>query len=190
MRVISGKRKGMSLYSTRDKFTRPTEDRVKESIFNVLTDIEENSNVLDLFAGTGGIGIEFLSRGARYAVFSDMSKSNYNCIADNLEHTCFSENSKIYIGDYIRNLNSIKLGEREKFDYIYIDPPYEKTEYYFEALELIENLELLNIDGIIILESESELDISKYNLIKTKKYGKKHIYFLDLGEDYESNISR
>ncbi|WP_099203071.1 16S rRNA (guanine(966)-N(2))-methyltransferase RsmD [Miniphocaeibacter massiliensis] len=190
MRVISGKKKGMRLYSTRDKFTRPTEDRIKESIFNVLKDIDENAYVLDLFSGSGGIGIEFLSRGAKFAVFSDISKINYNCIIDNLEHTDFLENSKVYIGDYIRNLNTIKMDSVFKFDYIFIDPPYEKVDFYFEAVDLIKSLELLNNNGIIILESEKELNLEKYNLIKTKKYGKKYIYFLDLGEEYENNLSR
>lgn len=182
MRIISGSRKGKRLYSTRDENTRPTEDRIKESIFNILNDIEENSYVLDLFAGTGNIGLEFLSRGAKCAVFSDISRSNINCINDNIKTTNFVDSSKVYFGDYNRNLNKIKMDIENKFDYIYLDPPYDNMEIYHNSLNLIKELNLLNEDGIIIVESNDKLDIKDYNIIKEKKYGKKHIYFLNLGE--------
>ena len=182
MRIISGSRKGKRLYSTRDENTRPTEDRIKESIFNILNDIEGNSYVLDLFSGTGNIGLEFLSRGAKYAVFSDFSRSNINCIKDNIKATDFMDSSKIYFGDYRRNLNKIKNEIDSKFDYIYLDPPYENMEIYYNSLNLIKELELLNDEGIIIVESNDKLKLDDYNIIKEKKYGKKHIYFLDLGE--------
>ena len=190
MRVISGTKKGKKLFSTKDKNTRPTEDRIKESIFNILNDIDENSYILDLFAGTGSVGIEFLSRGAKFAVFNDLSKVNFNCIKDNLEYTNFLENSKIYIGDYIKNLKRIKRDFERKFDYIYIDPPYEKVEIYSKSLILIEELELLNENGLIILETSKSLKLDRYNIIKERKYGNKIIYFLNLGEIYESNLSR
>lgn len=182
MRVISGTRKGMRLFSTRDSYTRPTEDRIKESIFNILNDIEHGSTVLDLFAGTGGIGIEFLSRGAKLAAFSEKSKSNINCIKDNLKHTKFEDEGKVYLGDYIRNLHNIKTDFSSGFDYIFIDPPYEKTNFYFESLKLIKDLNLLKNNGIIILESNEILNLRDYNIIKEKNYGKKYIYFIDLGD--------
>lgn len=182
MRIISGSRKGKRLYSTRDENTRPTEDRIKESIFNILDDIDENSYVLDLFAGTGNIGLEFLSRGAKYAVFSDISRSNINCIKDNIKSAKFTDNSKVYLGDYIRNLSKIKIEIGKKFDYIYLDPPYENMNIYYNSLNLIEELQLLEDDGIIIVESNEKLSLEGYNIIKEKKYGRKHIYFLNLGE--------
>lgn len=189
MRVISGEKKGMKLFSTKDKNTRPTEDKIKEAIFNILSDIENNSAVLDLFAGTGSIGVEFLSRGANFVVFSEKSKINIKCIKDNLKHTNYLDRSKIYFGDYIINLKNIAK-DFSGFDYIFIDPPYENVKMYYDSLELIYSLKLLNKGGIIILESNSELDLTKYNIIKEKKYGKKFIYFIDLGVDYENNISR
>lgn len=189
MRVISGEKKGMKLFSTKEQNTRPTEDRIKEALFNILTDIDENSLVLDLFAGTGSIGIEFLSRGVNFAVFSEKSKTNLKCIKDNIRHTNYENKSKIYFGDYINNLENIAK-DFSGFDYIFIDPPYEEVKMYYESLELIYRLKLLNRGGIIILESNSELDLRKYNKIKEKKYGKKFIYFIDLGVNYENNISR
>ena len=190
MRVISGTRRGKKLFSTKDKNTRPTEDRVKEAIFNTLSEIEKDSYVLDLFSGTGGIGIEFLSRGAKLVVFSDLSKNNINCIRDNLEFTGFKDKGKIYTGDYIKNLYRIKNDLDIKFDYIYIDPPYDKKIVYYKSLEIIKKLKLSNTNGVIIIEANSQLDLADYKIIKEKKYGNKIIYFLNLGESYESNISR
>ncbi|QQK07747.1 16S rRNA (guanine(966)-N(2))-methyltransferase RsmD [Miniphocaeibacter halophilus] len=189
MRVISGEKKGMRLFSTKDKNTRPTEDRIKEALFNILTDIDDNSMVLDLFAGTGSVGIEFLSRGAKFAVFSEKSKTNIKCIRDNLNHTNYTKKSKIYFGDYVDNLKNIAK-DFTGFDYIFIDPPYDEAKMYYNSLNLIYRLKLLNFEGIIILESNIELDLKKYNIIKEKKYGKKLIYFIDLGVNYENNISR
>lgn len=190
MRVISGNKKGMKLFSTRDPHTRPTEDRIKESVFNVLSNIEKESYVLDLFAGTGGIGIEFLSRGAEFVVFSEMSRSNIHCILDNLKHTGLEKNAKIYSGDYIGNLYNIKKEFSNGFDYIFIDPPYEKIEMYHNSLNLIKKLNLLEKDGIIIIESNEILNLNDYNIIKEKQYGKKIVYFVDLGERNEDNLSR
>ncbi|WP_055079107.1 16S rRNA (guanine(966)-N(2))-methyltransferase RsmD [Lagierella massiliensis] len=181
MRVISGKKKGMKLLSTKDSYTRPTEDRIKESIFNSLFSIEEGSKALDLFAGTGGIGIEFLSRGCDFAVFCDKSRTNINCIKENLKKTDLLNNAKIFHGDNERNLFNIKA-ENMKFDYIFLDPPYNQINLYYDSLEFIKENSLLNEDGIVIVESEQELEIEYYDIIKIKEYGKKIIYFLGLGE--------
>lgn len=177
MRVISGKKKGMRLHGTKDPYTRPTEDRIKESIFNSLFNIEEGSKVLDLFAGTGGMGIEFLSRGSDLVVFCDKSRLNINCIKENLNSTGFTANAKIYQSDNERNLFNIK-SDNIKFDYIFLDPPYDKIDLYYDSLDFIRENKLLNDDGIIIVESEQRLAIDGYDIIKTKEYGKKIIYFL------------
>lgn len=181
MRVISGKKKGMRLLGTRDPHTRPTEDRIKESIFNSLFSIEEGSKVLDLFAGTGGMGIEFLSRGSDLVVFCDKSRLNINCIKENLNNTDFTTKAKIYQGDNERNLFNIK-SENMKFDYIFLDPPYNQINLYYDSLKFIKENSLLNEDGIVIVESEQELEIEDYDIIKIKEYGKKIIYFLGLGD--------
>ncbi|WP_237036245.1 16S rRNA (guanine(966)-N(2))-methyltransferase RsmD [Mediannikoviicoccus vaginalis] len=177
MRVISGKKKGMRLLGTRDPHTRPTEDRIKESIFNSLFSIEEGSKVLDLFAGTGGMGIEFLSRGSDLVVFCDKSRLNINCIKENLNNTGFTGKAKIYQGDNERNLFNIK-SDNIKFDYVFLDPPYDKVDLYYDSLDFIRENNLLNEDGIIIVESEQRLEFDGYDIIKIKEYGKKIIYFL------------
>ncbi len=167
----------MRLLGTRDPHTRPTEDRIKESIFNSLFSIEEVSKVLDLFAGTGGMGIEFLSRGSDLVVFCDKSRLNINCIKENLNNTGFTDKAKIYQGDNERNLFNIK-SDNIKFDYVFLDPPYDKVDLYYDSLDFIRENNLLNEDGIIIVESEQRLEFDGYDIIKIKEYGKKIIYFL------------
>lgn len=192
MRVISGEKRGKKLFSPSES-TRPTEDRVKEALFNILTEIEEGSAVLDLFAGSGGIGIEFLSRGADRAVFSEFKRENINTIKKNLEHVGYEEKSAIYSGDYNRNLYQISQSRDSSFDYIFIDPPFDKIEYYDNALEQIDNLSLLKKDGIIILESRVDLnlDLDVFECIKEKKYGKHiRLYFLRRRDQDESTVSR
>ncbi|WP_300409791.1 16S rRNA (guanine(966)-N(2))-methyltransferase RsmD [Lagierella sp.] len=189
MRVISGSKKGMRLYGTRDQYTRPTEDRIKESIFDSLYSISPNSKVLDLFAGTGGIGIEFLSRGADFAAFCDKSRTNINCIKENLRHTGLTEKASLYHGENTRNLFNLK-SDRHIFDYIFIDPPYQNASLYYESLDFIKKHGLLRDDGVIIIEAEEDLNIEGYDIIKVKEYGKKRIYFLGVGEEDESNLSR
>ncbi len=189
MRVISGSKKGMRLYGTRDEYTRPTEDRIKEAIFDSLYSIEPNSKVLDLFAGTGSIGIEFLSRGADFVAFCDKSRTNINCIKENLRHTGLTEKASLYHGENTRNLFNLK-SDKHVFDYIFIDPPYDNISLYFDSLEFIKDYGLLDFEGVIILEAQEELNLLGYAIIKIKEYGKKRIYFLSLGEEDESNISR
>lgn len=192
MRVISGEKKGRKLFSPSED-TRPTEDRVKEALFNILTDIDKESSVLDLFAGSGGVGIEFLSRGAAAAVFSDFKRENIQIIKKNLEHVGYEDRGYLYSGDFKRNLYQISQSVVSSFDYIFIDPPFDKINYYESALEQIDNLSLLKKDGIIILESREELnlDSEEFECIKEKKYGKRiRLYFLTRRDQDESALSR
>lgn len=181
MRVISGKRKGMRLSNRIDEFTRPTESRIKESIFSVLFQVKPESYVLDLFAGTGAIGIEFLSRGAGKCVFSEYSSENVKCINENLDHTRLEDQAEIYKGDFKRNLLNIAR-RGYKFDYVFIDPPYNKLDYYYQAIEMLVDNNLLSEETCIILEANEDLDESKFKGLevdKLKKYGKrKKIYYL------------
>lgn len=186
MRVISGKKRGMKIISPVDSKTRPTEDKVKESIFDTLFQIKPESKVLDLFAGSGSIGIEFLSRGAGLCVFSEYEKSNIRCINENIKYTKSTNESKIYHGDFKRNLLNIENKLNIQFDYIFIDPPYIKRDYYFKSLELIKKLNLLDSDGIIILESREVLEdkyFFDFELFKEKRYGKVRVYYLKNKED-------
>lgn len=157
MRVITGKFKGRKLKAPNGLDVRPTSDRVKESIFNILRNIPENSKVLDLFAGTGNIGIEFLSRGADECFFIDNDNVSINIIRENLEHIGLLQQTYIYKNsaeDAIMILSKKGL----KFDYIFIDPPYGKN-LVLPSLEKICNEKITKKDGLVIIEHERKISL-------------------------------
>ncbi len=180
MRIISGKARGTKLYTLEGIATRPTLDRVKESIFNIIQKDIEDSTVLDLFAGSGAIGLEFLSRGAKRAVLCDNSKDAIKIIKQNVQKTHFEEIAEIY------NMEFTKLVERlqnQKFDIIYIDPPY-ATDFIKISLEKIIECKLINENSKIIVETDDETrilnQIEKMDVEITdkRKYGRATIIFL------------
>lgn len=168
MRIVSGKYKGRILKSPLDNAVRPTTDKVKEAIFNTMQFIVPNSVFLDLFSGSGAIGIEAISRGAREVVFVDISKDSLKVIKENLLK--IDEKARIIKSDY---KSAITLLGNYKFDIIYLDPPY----YYDKLNEIlicIKEKEILSEDGIIIYEHLAKgapVDTDLAKLIKTKKYG-------------------
>lgn len=182
MRVISGSARGTVLHSIEDISTRPTLDRVKESLFNIIQNNIEDTTVLDLFAGSGAIGIEFLSRRAKQVYFCDKSSKAVAMIEKNLEKTKLKEKAIVYNKDYIDCINTVK---NTKFDIIFLDPPY-KEEFALDAIEKISNLQLLKDDGIIIIETdEPERDINRinnmninYKIYDLRKYGRVSLIFL------------
>lgn len=182
MRVISGSARGTVLHSIEDISTRPTLDRVKESLFNIIQNYIEDTTVLDLFAGSGAIGIEFLSRRAKQVYFCDKSSKAVAMIEKNLEKTKLKEKAIVYNKDYIDCINTVK---NIKFDIIFLDPPY-KEEFALDAIEKISNLQLLKDDGIIIIETdEPERDINRinnmninYKIYDLRKYGRVSLIFL------------
>ena len=182
MRVISGSARGTVLHSIEDISTRPTLDRVKESLFNIIQNNIEDTTVLDLFAGSGAIGIEFLSRRAKQVYFCDKSSKAVDMIEKNLEKTKLKEKAIVYNKDYIDCINTVK---NVKFDIIFLDPPY-KEEFALDAIEKISNLQLLKDDGIIIIETdEPERDINRinnmninYKIYDLRKYGRVSLIFL------------
>lgn len=180
MRIISGKARGTKLYTLDGTATRPTLDRVKESLFNIIQNDIEDSTVLDLFSGSGAIGLEFLSRGAKRAVLCDSSKDAIKIIKQNLQKTHFEEKVEVY------NMEFTKLVERlqnQKFDIIYIDPPY-ATDFIKISLEKIIEYELVNENTKIIVETDDETrilnQIEKMDVEITdkRKYGRATIIFL------------
>lgn len=183
MRVISGIRKGHKLKSPKGKDTRPTEDRIKESLFNILGSLKNDALVLDLFAGTGAIGIEFLSRGAAMAYFIDSSYDSIKIIKENLSHTKFLDKSLIYRKDSIVSIKFLKEKKLE-FDYIYIDPPFEKHDILFNTLDSLNEYPILKKDGIIIIEHENKLkleeSLNNFKMVDYRNYGSKSITFLKL----------
>ncbi len=168
MRVISGKYKGKKIKGFDIDGTRPTMDRVKESLFAMIQDKIPNSKFLDLFAGSGSIGIEAISNNACLCVFVDNNPISIKTIKENT--SLLNENIDILYIDYKKYLKNTK----EKFDIIFLDPPY-KTKQLNKAITLIEQNNILNNGGILICEYESEEPISNYKLIKEKKYGNKMI---------------
>lgn len=180
MRVISGERKGRKLKAPKGNETRPTEDRIKESLFNILRPLKENAVILDLFSGSGAIGIEFLSRGSKIAYFVDISNNSILTIKDNLSSTNFISKSIIINKDSLRALNSFKVSNL-KFDYIYLDPPFKDIELLLNTLKTIYTSGLLSKDGVIIIEHEKVLilddvihDFHKYDF---RNYGSKSLSF-------------
>ena len=180
MRIISGKSRGTKLHSLEGDTTRPTLDRVKESLFNIIQNDIEDSTVLDLFSGSGAIGLEFLSRGAKRAALCDSSKDAIKIIKQNVQKTHFEEKVEVY------NMEFTKLVERlqnQKFDIIYIDPPY-ATDFIKISLEKIIEYKLVNENTKIIVETDDETrilnQIEKMDVEITdkRKYGRATIIFL------------
>ena len=183
MRVISGSARGKKLNSLEGLETRPTLDRVKEALFNILQFNIKDAKILDLFSGSGALAVEALSRGAKEAVLCDNSKNAIEIINKNLKSTRLIDKAKVINKDYILALKQLK---DEKFDIIFLDPPY-KSDYAIKSIEYILKYNLLNQDGIILFETD---DKNKINEIKgyknievydTRKYGIVHIIFIRKG---------
>ena len=168
MRVISGKYKGRILQGFDIDGTRPTMDRVKESLFGMIQNKISESICLDLFAGSGALGIEALSNGAAFCYFVDKNKIAINTLKNNLNSI---NNYEIICGDYKYALNKLK---NKKFDIIFLDPPY-KLNLINDCVDFIFKCGMLNDDGIVVCEAEEEKLTDLYNVIKDKKYGNKRI---------------
>lgn len=171
MRVITGKARGVNLKTPEGLQTRPTTDRVKEALFSVIQFDIPTATVLDLFGGTGQLGIEALSRGARRAVFVDESDKACQLIRENLRRTRMEQDGSVVRSDYLAYLGRC----REKFNIIFLDPPY--AEVFLEnALKRITEIDILQSGGIIVTErplgKELPYEFEGYTRSKDYKYGK------------------
>lgn len=172
MRIISGKYKGKKLIGFDIMGTRPTMDRVKESLFGMIQNNIKNSVVLDLFAGSGSLGIEAISNGACECYFIDNNMTLIDIIKQNTIN--IKEKITILKSDYKSALENFK-NNNIKFDLIFLDPPY-KMNLINNCLNTIYEYNLLNKDGIIVCEYEDEnIESNVFELIKYKKYGSKNI---------------
>ena len=176
MRVISGKLKGRVLKGYNIEGTRPTMDRVKESLFASIQDYVSDAVVLDLFAGSGNLGIEAISNGASRSYFIDYNRECIKAINDNIRMFNIENDCVVMQNDY---KDAIKyFGDKDiKFDIIFIDPPY-KYNIKNELMNLIMNKNILNEGGIIVFEYQSDESLENdeyFNLLKNKKYGDKYI---------------
>ncbi len=170
MRVISGKARGVTLKTPTGMATRPTADRVKEAIFSIIQFELPGATVLDLFGGTGQLGIEAISRGAKQATFVDERQDACNLIRENLKRTKFESQATVVRSDYSAYLKSTAA----KFDIIFLDPPY--AEVFLEnSLNLITQIDILQSGGIIVTERPIEKDLlydfPGYTRSKDYKYG-------------------
>lgn len=176
MKIISGKYKGRNIEGHNLDGTRPTMERVKESLFAIIQNYLDGAVVLDLFSGSGNLGIEALSEGASFAYLVDYNKKASDTIKRNL-NTIGIKDAEVINLDYKKALNYLK---DKKIDLIFLDPPY-KTSFIEKSIDLITKNNLLKEDGLIICESDS-LDRIVYNdnykIIKDKKYGDKWVVIL------------
>lgn len=176
MRVISGSARGCKLIAPDGLGTRPTTDRVKESVFNIIMPYLPAENILDLFAGSGSLGIEALSRGSNNGVFVESDKVALSVIRKNLNLARVAEKSQVVEGDALAYLTRTSL----KFDIIFLDPPY-NTGLLTKAISAIYQHSLLNDGGIIVVESESFGEApadGHFDIKKQAKYGKTTIFVL------------
>ena len=181
MRIIGGRARGTKLYTLEGIETRPTLDRVKESIFNIIQSEIPDSIILDLFSGSGAIGLEFVSRGAKKAILCDSSNSAIKIIKKNIEKTHLEKEVEIYNEDFRKLLPKI---QEPKINIVYLDPPY-KTTYIKQALEKLLVQAYITEETLIIIETD-EIDrvlkeikqFEKIKIVDKRKYGRVHIIFL------------
>ena len=178
MRIISGKARGTKLYTLEGMNTRPTLDRVKEPLFSIIGTKIVDANVLDLFAGSGALGLESLSRGASSVILCDNSKDAINVINKNLEKTRLK--AQVINSDYEKCLSNLK---QSKFDLIFLDPPYE-TDYIEKAINKILEYGILKENGLIIAETDNQDKIERIKnldieITDIRKYGRAILIFLN-----------
>lgn len=173
MRVIAGERKGQKLKPVPGKDTRPTTDKVKESLFSIIGPYFDNERVLDLFAGSGGLGIEALSRGAKEAVFVDQAGAAIKTIRANLNQVRFDKQAVVIRSDWQRAIK--QLGQtKQKFDLLFLDPPY-RLHLISDILVALKEQNLLAPDAIIVAEHEKSEElpetVSGCSMIREANYG-------------------
>lgn len=172
MRVIAGSRRSMPLKAPVGMDTRPTQDRTKETLFNVLQNEIPGAEFLDLFSGSGAIAIEALSRGAKHAVLVENAKKANECIKDNLKFTKFTNEAELMEMDVFSALERLK--KHSEFDVVFMDPPYQ-LEIEPQILQIFNNMDSVTKYSTIVIEMGLKRDVSfidecGYKIVKTKTY--------------------
>lgn len=188
MRVIAGEKRGLVLVSPEGKDVRPTHDRVREAVFGKLQFFIPGRVFLDLFAGSGAMGIEALSRGAEKAIFVDNSRASVKIINENIAKSGFALKSKVWFCDWMSALSNVP---EKSVGVIYVDPPY-ASGVYGSVLQQIEISNVLEDDGYIILESDGLLESENcfFETEKSKRYGKAFITYLRKKNEKSMSDSR
>ena len=181
MRVIAGSARSVPLITPKGLETRPTSDQIKETLFNMLQGYVEGSNFLDLFAGSGQIGVEALSRGAAFAAFVEKSDEAVNCIKANVDKTKFTDKALVLKMEALSGLRALEI-EKKKCDIVFVDPPYNQN-LERGILDAIINSKILDEDAIIIVEANKNTDFSYVDdfglkIVKDKLYKNNRHLFL------------
>lgn len=194
MRIITGVAKGIKLKAPKGLDVRPTADRVKESIFNILANLEmqvdrnaiSGAKVLDLFAGTGNLGLEALSRGAAHALFVDHSMVSLATAKANINHADLSKESEVHRGDALKTLDKLAQSRRS-FTLIFVDPPYNQG-LVNAVLEKFDNNDVVENGGLIVVEyskhEQLNADWQHLKLVRNERYGETLVAFFT--QNYET----
>lgn len=180
MRIIAGKNRSLPLKTIPGRETRPTTDRIKETLFNIIQDEISGSYVLDLFAGSGQIGLEAISRGAAYAVFAEQDKKACACIEENIRFTKSDRETKLYCADAVSAVR--RMEGIYRFDVVFMDPPYGQG-LEAEALSALLAAALLKEDALVIVECPLNADLFEtevpgYEVVRIKRYKTNEHVFL------------
>ncbi len=176
MRVISGQARGLKLASPDGLDTRPTTDRVKESMFNIIAPYLPAGDILDLFSGSGALGIEALSRNSGHGVFVESNPAALRVLKQNLERARQAQKAEVVASDAFTYLSRVNV----KFDIIFLDPPYSKG-LLSRAVDVIAERGILKENGIIVAESEAGGEVppsGHFDILKSAKYGKAMVFVL------------
>ncbi|HHU73941.1 MAG TPA: 16S rRNA (guanine(966)-N(2))-methyltransferase RsmD [Clostridiales bacterium] len=180
MRVIAGKARRLQLKTPEGYETRPTTDKIKETLFNIINPYIADADFLDIFSGSGAIGIEALSRGARYAAFVENSRPALDCIKSNLKYTKLDQQAEIFSLDALKAIRALEL-KGKVFDIVFMDPPFDQM-IEKDILLALQNSNIIYCDTIIIVEASKKtnfdyLEDTKFEIYKTKEYkSNKHVF--------------
>ncbi len=180
MRVISGEKRGLNLLTLEGLNTRPTLDRVKETMFNVINFDLVSKNCLDVFSGSGGLSIEALSRGSELSYLIEHNNDAYDIINKNIIKANYEDKTKLFKLDYKQALEKIS-NENIKFSIVFLDPPY-NSDFYENTLELLIKFDLLNDDAIVICEHKKDVKINTedFYVWKEKSFSKNCLTFFQI----------
>jgi 16S rRNA (guanine(966)-N(2))-methyltransferase RsmD len=186
MRVITGSAKGKRLKAPVGLNTRPITDMIKEALFNVLGSRVIDANFLDLFAGSGSVGIEALSRGAQKVIFVDNSAEAGKVIKENLTNCGFGQGFELYRSDVFKALSLLQR-QNLRFDLIYIDPPFTNEKIFNEVMETVGKADLLETDGIVVIRTPRQKHISpQFNQLtqyRISNYGESDLNYYSMHEE-------
>ena len=180
MRIVAGIAKGRKLKAPAGRTARPTSDRVREALFSSLGRQVLDAHVLDLFAGSGALGLEALSRGAGTVVFVEQQRQNAAIVRENLTALGFGGQADLMIRDFAAALKALGRGE-QRFDLIFLDPPYD-SDFLHRSMETIDTLDLLRAEGVVVAEHRRNLELnppSSLLITSKKQYGDTALTFLE-----------